>query len=149
MKNQIYLIVLLLALVTVIPTASAQLSLGTEANQKLIEVKLNTSEIVNVKHVIAASNMPVNVNLFDGVISESITVTNGNGVEKDYAKAAKLLQEAAIEGFGNAQFLLGVMYYEGLHFEKHARLGAYWIKLAKEDGHEMAQEIWDKFWVDN
>jgi len=84
MNNQIYLIVLFLALVTVIPTASAQLSLGTEANQKLIEVKLNTSEIVNVKHVIAASNMPVNVNLFDGVISESITVTNGNGVEKEF-----------------------------------------------------------------
>ena len=69
---------------------------------------------------------------------------HGDGVEKDYAKAAKLLQEAAIEGFGNAQFLLGVMYYEGLHFEKHARLGGYWINLARKDGHEFAQEVWDK-----
>jgi len=84
MNNQIYLIVLLLALVTVIPTASAQLSLGQEANQKLIEVKLNTSEIVNVKHVIAASNMPVNVNLFDGVIPESIMIINENGNEKEF-----------------------------------------------------------------
>jgi len=41
------------------------------------------------------------------------------------------------------------MYYEGLHFEKYTRLGVYWIKLAKEDGHEMAQEIWDKLWEDN
>ena len=84
MNNQIYLIVLCLALVTIIPTASAQLSLGVEANQKLIEVKLDKSEIVNVKHVIAASNMPVNVNLFNGVIPESITVTNDDGDEKQF-----------------------------------------------------------------
>ena len=84
MNNQIYLIVLFLALVTVVPTANAQLSLGTEADQKLIEVKLDKSEIVNVKHVIAASNMPVNVNLFNGVISENIIVTNNDGDEKQF-----------------------------------------------------------------
>jgi hypothetical protein len=87
MNNQIYLIVLVLALVTVIPTASAQLSLGVEANQKLIEVELNKSEIVNVKQVIAASNIPVSVSLFDGVIAESIIVTNENGDEKEFALA--------------------------------------------------------------
>jgi hypothetical protein len=84
MNNQIYLIILLLALVAVIPTASAQLSLGEEANQKLIEVKLNKSEIVNVKHVIAASNIPVSVNLFDGVITENIIVTNNDNDEKEF-----------------------------------------------------------------
>jgi len=87
MNNQIYLIILFLALVTVIPTTSAQLTLGVEANQKLIEVELNKSEIVNVKHVIAASGMPVSVNLFDGVIPESITVTNGNGDKKEFGLA--------------------------------------------------------------
>jgi hypothetical protein len=84
MNNQIYLVVLLLALVILIPTASAQLSLGVEANQKIIEVKLNKSEIINVKHVIAASNIPVNVNLFEGVIAESIIVTNEKGNEKEF-----------------------------------------------------------------
>jgi hypothetical protein len=84
MNNQIYLIVLVLALVILIPTASAQLSLGGEANQKLIEVKLNKSEILNVKHVIAASDIPVSVSLFEGVITESITVTNDNGDEKEF-----------------------------------------------------------------
>jgi len=84
MNNQIYLIVLLLALVTVIPTASAQLSLGTEANQKLIEVELNKSEVVNVKHVIYPSGIPVSLNLFNGVIPESITATNGNGDERQF-----------------------------------------------------------------
>ena len=87
MNSQIYLIVLVLALVTVIPTASAQLSLGAEANQKLIEVNLNKSEIINVKHVIAASNIPVNLDLFDGFIPESITVTNDNGNEKEFGLA--------------------------------------------------------------
>ena len=84
MNNQIYSIVLFLALVTVIPTASAQLSLGIEANQELIEVELNKSGIVNVKHVISASSSPVNVNLFEGVITESIIVTNTNGDEKQF-----------------------------------------------------------------
>ena len=84
MNHQIYLIVLILALVTVIPTASAQFSLGVEANQEIIEVKLNKLEIVNVKHVITASNMPVNLNLFNGMIPESITVTNDNGDGKEF-----------------------------------------------------------------
>jgi hypothetical protein len=87
MNNQIYLIVLVLALVTVIPTASAQFSLGVEANQKLIEVELNKSEIVNVKHVIAASNMPVKLILFDGMIPESLVVTNENDDEKEFGLA--------------------------------------------------------------
>ena len=84
MNNQIYLIILFLALVTIIPTASAQLSFGVEAYQRLIEVELNKSEMVNVKHVIAASDIPVSVNLFDGVIPESITVTKDNGDKKEF-----------------------------------------------------------------
>ena len=84
MNNQIYLIALFLALVTIIPTVSAQLTVGEEANQKLIEVELNKSEVVNVKHVISASGNPVSVNLFEGVITESIIVTNVNGDEKEF-----------------------------------------------------------------
>ena len=98
MNSQIYLIVLVLALITVIPASSAQLSLGAEANQKLIEVNLNKSEIINVKHVIAASSMPVSVNLFDGVIPESITVTNDNGDEKEFGLAD--------DGQGNASITI-------------------------------------------
>ena len=99
MNSQIYLIVLVLALITVIPASSAQLSLGAEANQKLIEVNLNKSEIINVKHVIAASNMPVSVNLFDGVIPESITVTNDNGDEKQFGLADNGQRNASITIF--------------------------------------------------
>jgi hypothetical protein len=85
MNNQIYFIVLVLALVILIPTTSAQLSLGAEANQKLIQVELNKSEIVNVKQVITASNIPVSVSLFNGVIPESLIVTNENGDKKEFA----------------------------------------------------------------
>jgi hypothetical protein len=88
MNNQIYLIALFLALVTIIPTVSAQLTVGEEANQKLIEVELNKSEVVNVKHVISASGNPVSVNLFEGVITESVIVTNVNGDEKEFGLVA-------------------------------------------------------------
>ena len=99
MNSQIYLIVLVLALITVIPASSAQLSLGAEANQKLIEVNLNKSEIINVKHIIAASSMPVSVNLFDGVIPETITVTNDNGDEKEFGLTNDVQGNASITIF--------------------------------------------------
>ena len=83
MNQKFFSIILLIVLVTIIPTVSAQFSLGVEANQKSIEVKLNESEIVNVKHVIGSSGMPVSVNLFDGVIADSIIVTNEEGEEKE------------------------------------------------------------------
>ena len=45
MNNQyLFQVALFLALVTIIPTVSAQLTVGEEANQKLIEVELNKSE---------------------------------------------------------------------------------------------------------
>jgi len=51
-------------------------------------VELNKSEIVNVKHVISASGNPVSVNLFEGVITESIIVKNSNGDEKEFGVVA-------------------------------------------------------------
>jgi len=84
MNKNYFSIILICALITVIPTASAQLSFGGEAYQKSIEVIVDKSEIVNVKHVIGASNIPVYVNLFHGVIIESIIVTNDNGDENEF-----------------------------------------------------------------
>ena len=83
MNQKFFSIILLIVLVTIIPTVSAQFSLGVEANQKSIEVELNESEIVNVKHVIGSSSIPVSVNLFDGVIADSIIVTNEEGEKKE------------------------------------------------------------------
>jgi molybdopterin-binding protein len=79
MNKNYFSIILICALITVIPIASAQLSFGGEAYQKSIEVIVDKSEIVKAKHVIGSSNNPVNIELFEGVIVESIKVTN----EKD------------------------------------------------------------------
>ena len=84
MNKNYFSIILICTLITVIPTASAQLSFGGEAYQKSIEVLVDKSEIVNVKHVIGASNIPVSVNWFHGVIIESIIVTNDNGDEQEF-----------------------------------------------------------------
>ena len=67
---------------TIIPTSNAQLSIGSEADQKSIEVKISSSGEVNVKHVVKPSNFPVSVDLFDGTISD-ISITNENGDEKN------------------------------------------------------------------
>ena len=67
---------------TIIPTSNAQLSIGSEADQKSIEVKISSSGEVNVKHVVKPFNLPVNVDLFDGTISD-ISITNENGDEKN------------------------------------------------------------------
>ena len=64
--------------ITIIPMVSAQLVIGNEANQKLIEVKLDKSEIIHVKHVISSSNSPVSLTLFKGEIS-NLTITNEEG----------------------------------------------------------------------
>ena len=67
---------------TIIPTSNAQFSIGSEADQKSIEVKISSSGEVNVKHVVKPSNIPVSVDLFDGTISD-ISITNENGDERD------------------------------------------------------------------
>ena len=69
---------------TIIPTSNAQFSIGSEADQKSIEVEISSSGEVNVKHVVKPSNIPVNVDLFDGTISD-ISIINENGDERDLA----------------------------------------------------------------
>jgi predicted DNA binding CopG/RHH family protein len=64
-------------LILVIPTSHAQLTIGANAEQKSIEIKLDTDGTVSVKHIVSSSNMPVTVNLFLGTISNLI-VTNEN-----------------------------------------------------------------------
>ena len=61
-------IILLVGLVVFIPLSSAQLSLGPQANQELIEVNLDGEGIVSVKHIIRSSNVPTSLILFSGTI---------------------------------------------------------------------------------
>jgi len=86
MNKKIFLLVLLVVLVTITPTVSAQFSIGGQANQKLIEVNLDETGNVYVKHIVSSTNTPVSVNLFEGTIS-NLLVTNEDGEEKDAAIA--------------------------------------------------------------
>ena len=77
MTKNIFLIVGIFSLILVIPTSYAQLTIGADAEQKSIKIKLDIDGTVSVKHIVSSSNMPVTVNLFSGTISNLI-VTNEN-----------------------------------------------------------------------
>ena len=80
MNQKIIFTIIIFSLITVIPTAYAQLTLGSEAKQELIELKINPDGEINVKHIVGSSNMPVTVPLFLGEISNLI-VSNDLGEE--------------------------------------------------------------------
>jgi len=82
MYKKIIVIIAILMVFTIIPASNAQLSLGNEAVQELIEVEISSSEEVSVKHVVKPSNFPVSLDLFDGAIS-NISITSENGDERD------------------------------------------------------------------
>ena len=72
--------IIILGLITVIPTVYGQLTIGSEAKQESIEVKINTNGEISVKHIVSSSNMPSSLPLFTGEISNLI-ITNELGEE--------------------------------------------------------------------
>ena len=74
MNKNIFLIVVVFSLILVIPMSHAQLTIGGNAEQKLIEMKLDIDGTVSVKHVVSSSNMPVTVQLFSGTISNLVII---------------------------------------------------------------------------
>ena len=91
MNNSIFLIVVVFSLVLVIPVSHAQLTIGADAEQKSIQMKLDTDGTVSVKHVVSSSNMPVTVKLFSGAIS-NLVITNETGEDKSNTGIATDLQ---------------------------------------------------------
>ena len=81
MNKKIISIFVIFTLILVIPTANAQLTVGSDVKQELIEVKINDKGEVDVKHIVKASNMPGTLHLFSGTIS-NLVVTNEMGEEK-------------------------------------------------------------------
>ena len=82
MNKIIFLSLMIFALIAV-PIANAQL--GTPAYQKSTHLIIDELNNIEAKHVIGFSNEPVMINLFEGVITESITVTNEDGKELEFA----------------------------------------------------------------
>ena len=66
-----------------VPVANAQF--GAPAYQKSTHLIIDELNNIEAKHVIGFSDDPVMVNLFEGVIAESITVTNEDGKELEFA----------------------------------------------------------------
>ena len=73
---------MIFALISV-PIANAQL--GAPAYQKSSQLIIDEFNNIEAKHVIGFSNDPVSINLFEGAIIDSITVTNENGKELEFA----------------------------------------------------------------
>jgi len=82
MNRKIISIFAIFTLILVIPTANAQLTIGSEVKQELIEVKINDKGEIDVKHIVKASNMPGTLHTFSGTIS-NLAVTNEIGEEKE------------------------------------------------------------------
>jgi hypothetical protein len=80
--NKIIITSLMVLALAIIPIADAQF--GPAAYQKLTQLIIDESENIQAKHVIGFSDSPVSVNLFEGVIVDSITVTNEEGQELEF-----------------------------------------------------------------
>ncbi len=63
----------------------------------------------------------------------------GEGVEQDYAEAAKWYRKAAEQGVGEAQFNLGGCYYKGQGVEQDYKEAVKWFSKAADQGVAEAQ----------
>src|SRR3989338_8413087 len=81
-KQVIFLIIMIF--IIAIPTAYAQgVSIGEKAEQKSVEVVISSSDEIHVKHVIASSNSPRQVELIEGTVTNLI-VSDEEGNEKQF-----------------------------------------------------------------
>lgn len=80
--NKIIITSLMILTLIAIPVANAQF--GTPANQKSTQVIIDESQNIQAMHVIESSNKLIMVNMFEGAIQDSITVTDENGKEIEF-----------------------------------------------------------------
>ena len=76
------IVFLIIFSIIIIPTANAQIS-NEESKQKSIEVTINSIGDVHVIHVINDQNVPHQLDLIDGTIS-NLTVNDQEGNEMDF-----------------------------------------------------------------
>jgi len=69
----------ILFVISIIPVADAQFA--EKAVQKSVEVVINSDGEVHIKHVVVSSNVPKQVELIDGTVSD-LLVTDEQGIEK-------------------------------------------------------------------
>ncbi len=79
MNVKVFGFLIILLIISVIPIANAQFA--EKAVQRSVEVIINSVGEIHVKHVVALSNVPRQVELIDGIVS-NLLVTDEQGVEK-------------------------------------------------------------------
>jgi len=84
MNTKIFGFLVILLIISIIPVADAQISIGEKAVQKSLEVIINSEGDVHVKHVVRSSNVPIQVELIIGTVS-NLLVTNEQGEEKQFS----------------------------------------------------------------
>lgn len=88
-----------------------------------------------------------------GLLSAQLHLGNlyydgGNGVEQDYAQAARWLRKAAEQKNARAQNTLGVMYQNGRGVERDLTEAARWFQRAAEQGDAKAQSNLGQMYCD-
>jgi len=81
MNTEIFGFLIILLIISIIPVVNAQISIGEKAVQKSVEVSINSVGEVHVKHVVGPSNLPKDLELILGTVS-NLSVTNEQGEEK-------------------------------------------------------------------
>ena len=81
MNTQVFGLLVILVIISLVPLADAQISIGEKANQKSVEVIINLDGETHVTHVVRSSNLPQDLELVDGTVS-NISVTNEQGDEE-------------------------------------------------------------------
>ena len=84
MNTKIFGFLLILLIISIIPVADAQISIGEKADQKSVEVIINSVGDVHVKHVVHSSNLPNDLELIIGAVS-NLSVTNEQGEKKIFS----------------------------------------------------------------
>ncbi len=84
MNKKIFGFLVILLIIFIIPVADAQISIGEKALQRSIEVVINLDGDVHVKHIVALSNTPRQIELIPGTVS-NLSVTNEQGEEKQFS----------------------------------------------------------------
>jgi hypothetical protein len=88
MNTKIFGLLVILVIMSLVPLADAQISIDEKANQKSVEVTINSDGEVHVSHVISSSNLPQDLQLIDGTVS-NISVTNEQGDEELFSVFAE------------------------------------------------------------
>ena len=78
MNSNVFGFLAVLLLISVVPVVDAQISIGQKAVQKSVEVNIDSEGNVHVKHVIHSSNVPKDLELIYGTVS-NISVKNEQG----------------------------------------------------------------------